>query len=87
MSNENYTSIKTLFTPKLFNQATLGILHNALRRYEQNRQVVRLNDGINSLHKYYSSTFLIVKAKIMILLSYCVNEEENQRLTTGLFLF
>jgi len=63
-------------------KATLGILHNALRKYEPNKQLVRENNGINNLHKYYSSSFLIIKAKIMILLAYCVNEEENQRLTT-----
>ncbi len=61
----------------------MGILHNALRWHDSNRKLVRLNDGINNLLKYYASTYLIVKAKIMIVLAYCVNDEENEKLTTG----
>ena len=67
-------------------QASLGILHNCLRHFDSNKLIVRENNGINNLIKYYDSTYLIIKSKIMIVLAYCVNDKENETLTTGKLL-
>jgi len=64
-------------------KASLGILHNCLRHFDSNKLIVRENNGINNLIKYYDSTYLIIKSKIMIVLAYCVNDKENETLTTG----
>nr|XP_039252990.1 uncharacterized protein LOC120330192 [Styela clava] len=78
-------SVENLKQPRLRHmmKANLGILHNVVRLYSKNRDLIRKDDGIDKILAYEKSTYLIIKAKIFIVLAYCINEEENSKLMTG----
>ena len=61
----------------------MGILHNIVRHCNQSKLLIREENGIELLHNYYPTKFLIIKAHVMILLAYCINEEENEKIVTG----
>ncbi|CAK8677980.1 unnamed protein product [Clavelina lepadiformis] len=64
-------------------KASLGFLMNIVRLYSPNVELIRANDGIQTIFKFYESTYLIIKAKVMMLLSFCINEEENEKIMAG----
>ena len=44
------------------------------------------NNGFQNIYKYYQSTYLVIKAKVMIVLAHCTDEDESEKLTTGTYL-
>nr|CAB3262761.1 uncharacterized protein LOC100182841 [Phallusia mammillata] len=79
------TAVKNLDdnTMRYFIKASMGFLHNVLRLYNDNRVLVRKNNGIQKILKYHESSYLIIKAKAMLILAYCIDDEENEKIMTG----
>lgn len=83
MQNCRYIIVNNLINGFVLFQVVLGIIHNCVRHFPENSYLVREDNGLDLLTKYRKSTFLIIKAKVIIVLAYCVNEEENDKLVTG----
>ncbi|XP_078483665.1 uncharacterized protein LOC100182841 [Ciona intestinalis] len=64
-------------------KSTFGYLFNCVRLYNNVRLIIREKEGVNSILNYYQSTYLIVKANVMLILAFCVDEEENEKIITG----
>ena len=55
----------------------LGILTNIIRFHSDSRDIYRDLGGVKILQQYVRSPLLMVKTKVVMLLSYIVNESEN----------
>lgn len=58
-------------------KAYLGLLHNIIRLSPDSRRVYRAADAVKILQSYVKLPILLVKAKAFMILSYLINDEEN----------
>ena len=61
-------------------KGTLGILNNSILKCDKCRESYRKANAVERISKYGQSTFLIIKAKVLLLLSYIVDENESEAL-------
>ncbi|XP_072030884.1 uncharacterized protein [Amphiura filiformis] len=61
-------------------KGTLGILMNTIRLCNNCRSSYRKANAVERVSKYGQSTYLIIKAKVLLLLSYVVDEHESEAL-------
>ncbi|XP_046330967.2 uncharacterized protein LOC124114439 isoform X2 [Haliotis rufescens] len=59
-------------------KALFGILHNCVRNYSDCHSVLINSNGIESLHNFTTCSHPMVKAKSLIIISYLVDEEQNE---------
>nr|XP_039264112.1 uncharacterized protein LOC120339938 isoform X1 [Styela clava] len=68
-------------------KATLGILHNLVRNYNDISEAIRGEDGIETIKSYGESEYLIIKTYAFMILSYCVRREDVEQLFPGKEVF
>ena len=61
----------------------LGILHNAIYMYRDNRDIYREADTVSILTQFLKTEDMTVKTKALLVLAYCVDEEESGVLATA----
>ncbi|XP_066300443.1 uncharacterized protein [Branchiostoma lanceolatum] len=61
----------------------LGILHNAIRLWRDNKTVYREANAVELLTKYLRSKYYIIKTKAILTLAYIVNDDENDKLNAS----
>lgn len=59
-------------------KAYLGILHNVVRLCSDTRRLFRSADAVTVLKEYVASGNELVKTKAFLVMSYIINEEENE---------
>ena len=79
----NMSSSNVLDKPRklYFVKAMLGICHNVVRNYPASKDILKSAHGVDILKQLYSSVNsanMMLKAKSLIVLSYLVDEQENE---------
>lgn len=64
-------------------EVLLGILHNAIHLYNKNRPIYREANAVDILTKLLKADDMTVKIKALLVLAYCVDEEESGVLATA----